>query len=57
MRKGHRRRRPDDYRAQEEFWGERGYRPLKGLVTTFEWKEIGDEQPTDHTMQFWIGEL
>ena len=57
VRKGRRRRPPDDYRSQDEFWGKRGYRPLKGLVTTFEWKEIGDEQPTDHTMQFWIGEL
>ena len=57
VRKGRRRRRPDDYRAQDEFWGKRGYRPLKGLVTTFEWKEIGEKQPTDHTMQFWIGEL
>lgn len=57
VRKGRKRRVPDDYRALDGFWMARGYRPLKGLVTSFRWLETGDDTPSDHTMQFWIGEL
>jgi len=46
-----------DYRALDAFWRGRGYAPVEGLTTTFEWKEIGEERATAKTMQFWIKAL
>ena len=38
----------------DAFWRARGYAPKAGLVTTFDWKEVGDKASSPHPMQFWL---
>ena len=47
-------RRPPDYRPLDEFWRARGYRSRPDLVTTFDWKEVGQDAQRPHPMMFWI---
>lgn len=47
-------RRPDDYRSLEPFWRGRGYRPEPALTARFPWKDLGDSEETEKTMQFWV---
>lgn len=49
--------RPADYRPLDEFWRGRGYAPVPGLTTAFEWRDIGDGEETTHPMQFWARDL
>ncbi len=49
--------RPPDARDLHPFWRSRGYRPVEGLVTHFEWKDIDREQESAHPMQFWMRAL
>ena len=44
---------PEGYRALDEFWWGRGYRPLDGITASFAWREVGHDDETDHEMQFW----
>lgn len=46
--------RPADYRPLDDFWRKRGYAPLPGVVATFSWKDVGQGQPTDKSLQFWM---
>ncbi len=50
-------RRPPDYRPLDAFWTKRQYRPVKGLVTTYHWTEIGNTAETEQTLQFWMRDL
>ncbi len=56
-------RRPDDrrapagYRTLDGFWRKRGYVPVEGLVGSYRWKEIGEEEETEKAMQFWARAL
>lgn len=50
-------RRPTDYRPLDAFWTKRQYRPVKGLVTTYSWTEIGNGAETEQTLQFWMRDL
>lgn len=50
-------RRPEGYRPLDGFWRKRGYAPLPGVVAEFDWKDIDDDAPTRHRLQFWIREL
>lgn len=45
--------RPQDYVPLDAFWRRRGYAPVEGLVTTFEWRDFGEEEETSKLMQFW----
>lgn len=47
-------RRPADYRLLDGFWTKRQYRPVKGLVTTYSWTEIGNTAESEQTLQFWM---
>ena len=47
-------RRPSDYRSLEPFWRGRGYRPEPALTARFPWKDLGDSEETEKTMQFWM---
>ena len=47
-------RRPADYRSLEPFWRGRGYRPEPALTARFPWKDLGDSEETEKTMQFWM---
>jgi GNAT superfamily N-acetyltransferase len=49
--------RPPDYRPLDAFWKKRGYAPVDGLVTRFDWKEHGTGGDIPHNMQFWMRAL
>ena len=49
--------RPADYQPLDAFWKKRGYAPVPGFVTDFDWKEIGGAEEVSHQMQYWIGQL
>lgn len=48
---------PDDYIPLDRFWGKLGYAPVEGLVATYPWKDINQEDETDKDMQFWVKAL
>ena len=45
---------PQDYLPLNTFWPSQGFNPEKNLTTTYEWKDIGQEQSSFKQMQFWI---
>ena len=45
-------RRPLDYRPLDSFWLGLGFKPLE-LTTEYHWREIGEEEESAKTMQFW----
>jgi GNAT superfamily N-acetyltransferase len=45
--------RPSDYRPLDAFWTRRGYAKVPGLMTSFDWLDLGDTHETPHPMQFW----
>lgn len=49
--------RPADYTPLDSFWVNRGYRPMKGVIAEFPWKEVGSQHETSHPMQFWMKQL
>lgn len=48
---------PENYRALDAFWTKRGYHPVEGLVATYPWKDLGEDEESDHQMQFWMKAL
>ncbi|MGE0255815.1 MAG: GNAT family N-acetyltransferase [Alphaproteobacteria bacterium] len=51
-------RRPEGARDLAPFWRKRGYAPVDGLVTTFDWREVGGgEDEVTNRMQFWLRAL
>ena len=50
-------RRPPDYRPLDGFWRKRGFEPVSGMTGTYDWREIGAQDETPHTMQFWLKAL
>lgn len=49
--------RPADYRPLNDFWKKRGYQPVPGLLSEFEWLDIGEAAPTKKKMQYWMKEI
>jgi GNAT superfamily N-acetyltransferase len=49
--------RPADFRPLDAFWRARGYAPVPGLTTSFEWQDIDQPHETAHPMQFWTRTL
>lgn len=49
--------RPEGYRPNDKFWEHRGYVPLDGLSSQFEWQDRGGEKPTLKKMNYWIKAL
>lgn len=49
--------RPANYLPLDAFWEKRGYRKVPGLIASFRWKDVGQPEETDHSMQFWMREL
>lgn len=45
--------RPADYRPLDPFWRARGYAPLDGLTTSFDWQTIDSEGDIAHHLQYW----
>lgn len=46
--------RPAGYQPLEPFWRKRGYQPVQGLVTHYDWKDIDQPDATDKPMQVWL---
>ncbi len=49
--------RPADAATLEGFWRNRGYAPQPTLTCTMRWRDLGDEDDSDHPMQFWTKTL
>lgn len=49
--------RPVDYRPLDEFWINRGFTMVPGMLLDFSWPDIGEEKSTPKRMQFWAKEL
>ena len=49
--------RPAEARDLHPFWRARGYKPVEGLTTSFDWRDIGQAGETPHSMRFWIRNL
>jgi len=50
-------RTPAGYRPLDAFWERCGFAKRPELTTTFDWKEVGQEAETTHTMVYWVKEL
>ncbi len=48
---------PRDYVPLDAFWKKRGYAPVEGLVATYSWKDVDQDDETIHPMQFWMKAL
>jgi len=49
--------RPASYRPLDGFWTRRGYQVLPGAIARFAWKDVGQAEETEKTLQFWIRTL
>lgn len=49
--------RPEDYQPLDAFWGKRGYRKVPGMVSYFEWKDLGEEIATSKAMEYWFKKI
>lgn len=49
--------RPAGYAPNDAFWTRRGYRKHPQMVTSFSWPDIGEREPSDKPMVFWMREL
>ena len=57
VRSGEHPLKPKDYRPLDAFWAKRGYAPVDGILATYRWKDIDQEDETEHRMQFWMKTL
>jgi GNAT superfamily N-acetyltransferase len=46
--------RPSDYLPLDGFWRRRGYAPIAGFVSHFEWRDHGEAEETPKPMQYWL---
>lgn len=46
--------RPEGYRPLNQFWRNQGFRPAPGMVTEYEWPDVGTEGSTKKKMQYWL---
>ena len=49
--------RPKDYVPLDEFWKHRGYEKRPDLVSTFDWKDIGERHESEKPMVYWMKTL
>ena len=49
--------RPQGHAPLDGFWRKRGFEKLEGVTTSYAWKDVGNTQETDKTMQFWMKSL
>ncbi len=50
-------RKPAAYVPLDAFWRKRGYTHRPELSCVIDWREVGDDRETPHTLSFWIKEL
>ncbi len=46
--------RPPDYVPNDAFWMRRGYRKAPHIRASYSWPDIGEREPTEKTMTFWM---
>lgn len=49
--------RPTSHRPLDAFWRGRGYAPVPGVTTTFDWKTVGSAAEETHRLQYWTRAL
>jgi GNAT superfamily N-acetyltransferase len=49
--------RPAVYRTNDAFWRGRGYETVPGAIARFSWKDLGEAEETEKTLQFWMRAL
>lgn len=49
--------RPEGWVPLDQFWANRGFRPLSGVACIFPWQEVGEEGEQEHVLDFWIKSL
>jgi GNAT superfamily N-acetyltransferase len=47
-------RRPSAYTPLDGFWAKRGFRPRRDVSLVIDWREIGDDRETPHSLAFWV---
>lgn len=45
---------PEGYKPLNEFWTQMGFHLVPGFLGRYEWKDRGEEYPTEKRMQYWI---
>ena len=48
---------PQNARTNDAFWLGRGYAPLPGVIAEFSWRDLGDQDETVKSLQFWMRKL
>jgi GNAT superfamily N-acetyltransferase len=48
---------PNDYIPLDRFWSKLGYAPAEGILATYPWKDIDQDDETEKKMQFWMKAL
>lgn len=46
--------RPQDYRPLDAFWARRGYRRQPEIRCVYRWKDVGQDEVSDHVMTYWM---
>lgn len=49
--------RPADYQPLDGFWRAIGYQPAEGLTARLAWKDIGEAEESEKSLQFWMKDL
>ncbi|MGB0661258.1 MAG: GNAT family N-acetyltransferase [Mangrovicoccus sp.] len=49
--------RPEGYQPLDPFWRKRGYERVEGSTVQMSWKDIGEAEETQKTLQFWMRRL
>ena len=47
----------EGHRSLEPFWSKRGYRHHPGLRCRFRWQDVGESEPSEKELTFWIRAL
>ncbi len=47
-------RKPADYAPLDGFWQKRGYAPRRDVSLIIDWREVGDDRETPHSLSFWV---
>lgn len=45
--------RPKGARSHDVFWRKRGYTPMEGVIASFAWKDVDEDESSDKRLQFW----
>lgn len=49
--------RPADARTNDAFWRKRGYAPIPGAIARFSWRDLGQGEETEKSLQIWLRAL